>query len=133
MYKALAVLRTLYLVFIVGYTIRAMPIFTSVSNTFDEQYARCSSSLNLVVRAAWLAIAWIAFETIVGWLLASRSRPASRAAVPPAPLPRPARCPAREECCVPCHAPRSPTDNCTRVAASYDCPRNAARYRSATS
>ena len=85
MYKALAVLRTLYLVFIVGYTIRAMPIFTSVSNTFDEQYARCSASLNLVVRAAWLAIAWIALETVLGWLLASRARPASSAAVPPPP------------------------------------------------
>jgi hypothetical protein len=84
MYKALAVLRTVYLVFIVGYTIRAMPIFSSVSNTFDEQYSRCSASLSLVVRAAWLAIAWIAFETLLGWLLASRSRRAGAAPVPPA-------------------------------------------------
>ena len=83
MYKALAVLRTLYLLFIVGYTVRAMPIFTSVSNTFDEQYARCSSSLNLVLRAAWFAIAWIAFETAVGWFLATRARPTPTAPVPP--------------------------------------------------
>jgi hypothetical protein len=82
MYKALAVLRTIYLLFIVGYTIRAMPLFTSVTRTFDEQYARCSNSLNLLVRAAWLAIAWIAFETVVGWVLATRSR---RAAPPTAP------------------------------------------------
>ncbi len=85
MYKALAVARTLYLVFIIGYTIRAMPIFTSVSNTFDEQYARCSASLNLVLRAAWLAVAWIAFETAVGWVLATRGRRAGSAPAAPAP------------------------------------------------
>ena len=84
MYKALAVLRTVYLLFIIGYTVRAMPIFTSVSNTFDEQYARCSTSLNLAVRAAWLAIAWIAFETVVGWMLASRARRAGADRIPPA-------------------------------------------------
>ena len=81
MYKALAVLRTLFLVFIVGYTIRAMPVFTSVATTFDEQYARCSSALNLVVRGAWFAVAWIAFETLVGWVLVrSQSRSGSRSA-----------------------------------------------------
>jgi hypothetical protein len=90
MYKTLAVLRTVYLLFIVGYSVRAMPIFTSVANTFDEQYARCSSSLNLVVRAVWLAIAWIAFETVVGWILTTRRRadhgvaPAAARAEPPA-------------------------------------------------
>ncbi len=91
MYKALAVLRTVYLVFIVGYTIRAIPWFTTVATTFDEQYARCSSSLNLVVRAAWLAVAWIALETVLGWLLVrrrDRTAPAP-AAAPPAAEPRP--------------------------------------------
>ncbi len=73
MLKALAVLRTLFLVFIVGYTIRAMPFFSTVASTFDEQYARCSAGLNLVIRAAWLAVAWIALETAVGWWLASRA------------------------------------------------------------
>jgi hypothetical protein len=91
MYKALAVLRTVFLIFIVGYTIRAMPVFTSVATTFDEQYARCSSSLNLVLRAAWIAVAWIAFETILGWILARRGPP--RPTTPPAaatpPPPRP--------------------------------------------
>ena len=87
MYKALAVLRTVYLIFAVGYTIRAMPIFSSVATTFDEQYARCSSSLNLVVRAAWLAVAWIAFETALGWFLVARARrvpPVAPPAAPPA-------------------------------------------------
>ena len=82
MYKALAVLRTVYLLFIVGYTVRAMPIFSSVSNTFDEQYARCSTSLNLAMRAAWFAIAWITFETVVGWILASRTRRPGTARIP---------------------------------------------------
>jgi hypothetical protein len=89
MYKALAVLRTVFLVFIVGYTIRAMPVFTSVANTFDEQYARCSASLNLVLRAAWIAVAWIAFETVMGWVLARRparpKAPAGSSAAPPQP------------------------------------------------
>jgi hypothetical protein len=85
MYKTLAVLRTVYLIFILGYTVRAMPLFTTVSNTFDEQYARCSSSLNLVVRAAWLAVAWIAFETVVGWFLATRGKKKPAAAATPAP------------------------------------------------
>jgi hypothetical protein len=92
MYKALAVVRTIYLLFIVGYTVRAMPFFSTVPRTFDEQYARCSAGLNLLVRAAWLAIAWIAFDTVVGWVIATRSR---RAAPPPAPgasgAPPPAR------------------------------------------
>ncbi|MFL5262292.1 MAG: hypothetical protein ACJ79E_09605 [Anaeromyxobacteraceae bacterium] len=82
MLKALAVLRTAYLVFIVGYTVRAMPFVTTVARTFDEQYAICSSSLHVLVRAAWLAIAWIAFETVVGWLLARR-RPAPVPVTPP--------------------------------------------------
>jgi hypothetical protein len=86
MYKALAVLRTVYLLFIVGYTIWAMPFsLASVSRTFDEQYARCSESLHLLTRAAWLAIAWITFETLVGWVLATRSR---RAVAAPSSPPR---------------------------------------------
>ncbi len=72
MLKALAALRTIFLVFILGYTIRAMPWWTSVARTFDEQYARCSDALGLLIRAAWLAIAWIALETAVGWWLATR-------------------------------------------------------------
>lgn len=78
MLKALAVLRTIFLVFIVGYTVRAMPWWANVAKTFDEQYARCSDALSLVLRAAWLAIAWVALETAIGWILATR-RPRVRA------------------------------------------------------
>jgi hypothetical protein len=87
MLKALAVLRSLFLVFIAIYTLRGMPIW-GLTRTFDEQYARCSTSLGLVTRAAWLAIAWIAFETAVGWLVAGRAgkrKPgAAASAAPPA-------------------------------------------------
>jgi len=80
MYKALAVLRTVFLVFIAGYTIRAMPSFLSpIAATFDEQYARCSTSLALMTRAAWYAVAWIALEAVAGWLLVRRRVPAATA------------------------------------------------------
>jgi hypothetical protein len=96
MLKSLAVLRTIYLVFIVGYTARAMPWWSNVARTFDEQYARCSESVGLLMRAAWLAIAWIAFETAVGWWLATRNKkkplepgiPPPRTAEPPFAPPR---------------------------------------------
>ena len=72
MLKALAVVRTLVLVFLVGYTVRAMPWFMSPARTFDESYARCADSLSLVLRAAWIAVGWVAIETIIGWVLATR-------------------------------------------------------------
>jgi H+/Cl- antiporter ClcA len=78
MIKVLAVVRTIFLIFIIGYTVRAMPFYlTTVSRTFDEQYSRCANSLSLVSRAAWIAIAWIALETALGWLMARR-RPAMK-------------------------------------------------------
>jgi hypothetical protein len=73
MLKALAVVRTLFLVFIVGFTVRAIPMWTNVARTFDEQYARCSDALSILMRAAWIAIGWIAFETAVGWWMATRA------------------------------------------------------------
>lgn len=80
MTKAIAVVRTLFLIFIVGFTVRALPFFWSVPRTLDEQYSRCAGNLEIVQRAAWLAVAWIALETAVGWWRAMR--PA--AAPPPA-------------------------------------------------
>jgi hypothetical protein len=80
MLKAFATIRTIFLVFIVGYTVRGLPYWT-VARTFDEQYARCAQAMTLLLRAAWIAIGWIAFETILGWLLATR-RPKGAAAIP---------------------------------------------------
>ncbi len=84
MLKTLAVLRTIFLIFIIGYTVRAMPFFTSVARTFDEQYARCAQGISLLLRAAWIAIGWIALETIVGWIMATRRPKALPAAATPA-------------------------------------------------
>jgi len=87
MLKALAVVRTIFLIFIVGFTIRSMPLFMgNVSKTFDEQYARCADGLGLVTRAAWLAVAWIGLETLLGWYLATRRpRPPKEAPLPKIP------------------------------------------------
>lgn len=87
MLKLMAVLRSLYLIFIIGYTVRAMPFFPSVSKTFDEQYARCSSAVELLTRAAWFAIAWIALETAVGWIVAVRRGRKAAVAATPSPVP----------------------------------------------
>jgi hypothetical protein len=74
-----AVLRTIYLVFILGYVLWATPLMPmSVARTFDEQYARCANALGPLQRAAWLGVAWIALEVIVGWLGVWRSAHADR-------------------------------------------------------
>jgi hypothetical protein len=73
MLKTLAVIRTLFLIFIVGYTARAMPWFSSVPRTLDEQYSRIAGAADMVTRAAWMAVGWIAFETLLGWVMAARS------------------------------------------------------------
>ncbi len=83
MLKALAVVRTLVLVFLIGYTVRAMPWFLSPARTFDESYARCADALSLVLRAAWIAVGWIAVETVIGWVLATRRKKGLAAAETP--------------------------------------------------
>lgn len=85
MLKALAVLRTLFLIFIIAFTVRAMPWAIDVSRTFDEQYARYAAAVSQLQRAAWYAVGWIAFETLVGWWLALRARPRPAAAAPSVP------------------------------------------------
>jgi ABC-type Fe3+ transport system permease subunit len=87
MLKVLAVLRTVFLVFIVGYTVYAMAgPWADVARTFDEQYARCAAGLAQLRNAAWLAILWILLETIIGWFLATRAH--RRPKLPGADLPR---------------------------------------------
>ena len=85
MLKALAIVRTIVLMFLIGLTVRAMPLFIAPARTFDESYARCASALDGVVRAAWVSIAWVAIETVVGWLLATRRAKAAPAPAPPHP------------------------------------------------
>jgi len=85
MQKVMTVVRTLFLIFVVGFTGRGLTVFWSVARTFDEQYARCSASLSILERGAWLAIAWIALETAVGWWMVARGRTAASQAKPAAP------------------------------------------------
>lgn len=89
MLKVMAVVRSLYLLFIAGFAARGLPLFWSVPRTFDEQYARCSNALKIVQNAVWLAIAWIALETAVGWWMVARAKaaPQARPAEPPGPAP----------------------------------------------
>jgi hypothetical protein len=79
MLKVMAVLRTLFLLFMVGFTVRALPMFGQIPNTLDEQYSRCASSFSLVQRAAWYAIAWILLDAAIGWWIAVRRGKADRA------------------------------------------------------
>ena len=87
MLKTLAVLRTLFLVFIIGYTLRAMQFWADFPRTLDEQYSLCAQIRSMLVRSVWFAIGWIALETLIGWWLATR-RPRA-----PAPLEASSRTP----------------------------------------
>lgn len=79
MHLVMPVLRTVFFVFIVGFTARALPLYWQVPKTFDEQYARCSSALGVLQQASWLAVAWILLEVIVGWALVRRRAAAAGA------------------------------------------------------
>lgn len=68
------VLRTVFFLFVVGFTARALPFYWDTAKTFDEQYARCSSALGILQQASWLAVAWILLEVIVGWAAVRRRR-----------------------------------------------------------
>lgn len=83
MLKVMALLRTVFLVFIVAFTVRSMPFTVDVARTFDEQYARYAMAVAQLQRACWYAIGWIAFETALGWWLATRKAKANAAPAAP--------------------------------------------------
>jgi hypothetical protein len=87
MYKALAVLRTAFLLFIAGYTLLTAPAEVWGSATL----AVSIDSLRRLNRAAWIAIAWIAFETILAWVVIRfrRAPPAPPTTATPAAPPQP--------------------------------------------
>lgn len=92
MLKALAVVRVVFLVFIVGFTALAMPWQLGLPANSTQGYDICRESLTRVSRAAWIAIAWIALDAVLSWWLAaraSRRRPEQLPPVgPPAPTGR---------------------------------------------
>jgi hypothetical protein len=66
MTKVMAVLRTLFLAGIVGYMLWALPLGVLLSS------AKTSATftvdiLERVASGGWIAIAWIALETVLGW------------------------------------------------------------------
>jgi len=84
MFKALAVLRTAFLIFIVGYTVWVSPFSLWGTTTL----AISIDALRQVSRAAWVAIGWIAFETVLGWIIVRfRRKPATPPATPGTPPP----------------------------------------------
>jgi len=81
MLKALALVRSAFLVFIIGFRFYAAPVYVTMPRTLDEQYARCSASQESLRTVIMVAIAWIALETLLGWIMA---RGKSAPAQPPA-------------------------------------------------
>ncbi|HEX9241940.1 MAG TPA: hypothetical protein VF875_05810 [Anaeromyxobacter sp.] len=74
MLKALAVVRTIVLLFLIGYTLRAMPWVFGLPTGSSQAFDTCRSSLTSVTWAAWIAVAWVAIDTAIGWLLAGRKK-----------------------------------------------------------
>lgn len=93
MTRLMAVLRTLFLVFVVLYALKELPIalfFSGDARRGDVMvpYTRIRD----VSTVAWLAIAWIAVEAVVGWSHVwvagkLRARAAARAVPPQPPQP----------------------------------------------
>jgi hypothetical protein len=88
MLKVLAWLRSLFLVFVVGYAlIFIVPRLLGSMTYSNIALDRCVDLKSYLGKALWMTLAWIAFETAVGWWLAVRS---GRKVAPAAPSTRPA-------------------------------------------
>jgi hypothetical protein len=90
MLKVTALVRTLFLVFIVGYLVWALPLGLLVTSAAKQ--GDISVKLDLVTRVAtvaWVAVGWIALETALSWgrawLAARAQRRTAAPAAPPAP------------------------------------------------
>jgi hypothetical protein len=72
--KTFTVLRTAFLVFIVYYAFRATPLIMGLPENVTDPYPICKASNTSLQKAIWMAIGWIAFETVVGWWAWTRAR-----------------------------------------------------------
>lgn len=72
MLKTLAIARSAFLIIIIGLRIYAAPVYVNMPKTLDEQYARCAAAQDQLRWVTLVAIAWIALETLIGWILARR-------------------------------------------------------------
>jgi hypothetical protein len=68
MVKVMAVLRTVFLLGIVGYMLWALPLGILFSSAATRD-AACFKvpDLEKIASGAWAAVAWIAMETVFGW------------------------------------------------------------------
>lgn len=86
----LAVVRTVVLVFVVGYGGRGFFFLAlHTPRTFDEQYSICAANNSILERAMGIAIAWLLIEAAASWIMALRARKVHRrapAAPPSAPV-----------------------------------------------
>lgn len=99
MVKVMAVLRSVFLVFIFLYALKLLPLALLVSSDARRGEVMVPfTKVETVASVTWLAIGWIAFEVVVGWVHVwaggkLRDRAAARAAkaasVPPVAPPGP--------------------------------------------
>ncbi|MFO0581558.1 MAG: hypothetical protein U0229_04725 [Anaeromyxobacter sp.] len=82
-YKILAAVRTVFLAYLIFYTIKNTPILFGLPDDINEPLRICKNAFSATSSATWMAIGWIGFEVVVGWWLALR-KPASASAAPPA-------------------------------------------------
>lgn len=89
----MALLRSAYLAFLVGYTLVVSPLGLLWSGAATrEGTAVAVPIVEKVFTATWLAIGWIALEVVLSWLRVwrdARARRRAAAAVPSGPPPAP--------------------------------------------
>jgi hypothetical protein len=88
MLKAMAILRSVVLVVLVGYLLKRLPLGALMSTAAGEVGFNVSLDMvKEVAGVAWLAIGWIALETAAAWArawAAGRSARKAAATTPPA-------------------------------------------------
>jgi hypothetical protein len=89
MVKVMAVLRTVFLVFIGLYALKALPLALLLSSEATQREVMVPfTKLEAVAAVTWMAIGWVAVEVVVGWSHVwvagkLRARAAARAQPPP--------------------------------------------------
>jgi hypothetical protein len=89
----MALVRSAYLAFLVGYTLVVSPLGLIWSGAATRQGTTVAVPIvERIFTAAWLAIAWVALEVAVSWFRVwreARARRRTAAAVPSGPPPAP--------------------------------------------
>jgi hypothetical protein len=68
MVKVMPLIRTIFLILILGYTLWVMPFAILFGSSQTQSVVAVSPNLvSSVARALWLAIGWIALDTAIGW------------------------------------------------------------------